>query len=83
MTNQRVHTLVGRLRQLSKIEVALSGKPWTLGDEAADEIERLSRLLNPRLWTPEQDAAWHKAIPDLYKAFEVLRGASEPKPPQS
>jgi hypothetical protein len=39
-----------------------------------EENERLRRLLNPRLWTREEDNAWCRTIPDLYKAFEVLRG---------
>lgn len=37
------------------------------------EVERLQTALNPRLWTREHDAAWHKNIPDVHAAFEALR----------
>ncbi len=33
----------------------------------------IEKLLNPRLWSEETTKEWHKALPDLYKAFEVLR----------
>ena len=36
----------------------------------SDEFER---KLNPRFWTKEESAAWHRAIPDTQKAFDDLR----------
>lgn len=41
-------------------------------DEAAAN-ERLTIALDPRRWTQEHIAAWHRNIPDTFAAFEALR----------
>jgi hypothetical protein len=42
--------------------------------EAANEIQELRALLNPRCWTKEISDKWHRALPDLYSAFSAIRG---------
>lgn len=37
-----------------------------------EEIERAKIALNPRLWPKDLDERWHKALPDVYKAFGEL-----------
>ncbi len=38
-------TLQERLRRFGKLELAISGKPWTLGEDAATELDRLAAQL--------------------------------------
>ncbi len=38
-----------------------------------DYLKIIFQVLHPRLWTREMNEAWHKAIPDVYAAFEALR----------
>ena len=38
-------TLQERLRNFGKLELAISGKPWTLGEDAAAELDRLGAQL--------------------------------------
>lgn len=40
------------------------------------EVERLTRALNPRLWSRDMIDAWHRAIPNVQKAFDDLRAAA-------
>lgn len=35
--------------------------------------DKFTDALNPRVWTCEQNEAWHKNIPDIQKAFDALR----------
>lgn len=36
------------------------------------EVAALDKALDPRRWTKEMSDAWHRNIPDLYKAFAAL-----------
>jgi hypothetical protein len=38
-------------------------------------------LLDPTLWSYDISKAWHRAIPNLGKAFEALRGFAADTPP--
>lgn len=42
---------------------------------AEDRIKELERKLNPRLWTEAEHQAWHRAIPNMQKAFDDLKEA--------
>lgn len=41
-----------------------------------ERCERMEKALNPRAWDMAMDIAWHRAIPDLNKAFSDLREAA-------
>jgi hypothetical protein len=61
----------------------------TQRDRHAAHIERLQAALDPRTWTLEMSAAWHKNLPDTHAAFAAIsalaniamsHGAGEPQP---
>lgn len=41
-----------------------------------DSYLMIKSALNPSRWTRQQSNAWHRAIPDVQKAFEDLLKAS-------
>ena len=42
-------------------------------EEMAQELAAARKVLNPRLWDRALSNKWHRAIPKLYDAFQVLR----------
>lgn len=42
-------------------------------DDKDTKIAKLEKALNPRLWDEKLNAAWHKNIPDVQKAFDAIR----------
>ena len=61
-----------------KIKYTIAGEEvskavWDAFADKGKRISRLETLLNPREWNRAQDNAWHRNLPDVYKAFEALR----------
>jgi hypothetical protein len=56
----------------------LAGRRASLqADEGKDaHLQALEAALNPLRWTLEMNAAWHRAIPNVRKAFADLRRAA-------
>ncbi len=37
-----------------------------------DEVQRMRKLMNPKIWTKEMHDAWQTNMPNVQKAFDAL-----------